>query len=747
MPPPAAARYAEAMRLLVMLPLALLLRAQSGPANAGFEQGAVGQPPAGWLVPAASTFRAAITDRNCKTGKQCAIMERDRSGGPQDFGNLMQMLDAAPYRGKTVRLRAAVRTELARAQMWLRIDRPNQAMGFFDNMNDRPIVLSEWRDYEITGDVADDAQAIALGVMAFGEGRVFVDDVSLTVVAGAVTEPAEPPRPLTARGLDNEIAFARLLGYVRHFHPSDQAAKTDWSDFAIRGVRAVEDSADAAALARKLESLFAPVAPTVRVFVTGQAPALPAELRLPPAGGFKVIRWNHYGFGDGAIKSAYHSERVPDCSADPAKPFAADLGGGVSCLVPLALYTGSAGTLPHREMPPPTAPPRRTAADRATRLAGVMLAWNVLEHFYPYFDVVRTGWPAELTEGLASAATAADTRAYYETLSRLAAALHDGHAHVNGDDGKPAARARLPLAWDWIEGRLVVTQVAEAAGAHVVRGDVVLSIGGKPTGDVLRDTEALISGATPQWIRARALTELAICERGSIVTLGIAPGGDASRMQRFGVPCNSEGLTEKRPGSITELEKRIWYIDLNVVTDQDFTAAVFKLAEARGLIFDLRGYPRMSPVFLQHLSATPLDSAQWHIPLVQRPDHQDLTFARTAGWNLQPVKPLFTANRVFLTGGGAISYAESCMGIVEAYKLADIVGGTTAGTNGNVNTILLPGGYSISFTGMKVLKHDGSQHHGVGIRPTVPVERTRQGVAAGRDEVLERGLALVRSRM
>ncbi len=29
---------------------------------------------------------------------------------------------------------------------------------------------------------------------------------------------------------------------------------------------------------------------------------------------------------------------------------------------------------------------------------------------------------------------------------------------------------------------------------------------------------------------------------------------------------------------------------------------------------------------------------------------------------------------------------------------------------------------------MKVLKHDHSQHHGIGILPTVPVNRTRKGL-------------------
>jgi C-terminal processing protease CtpA/Prc len=83
------------------------------------------------------------------------------------------------------------------------------------------------------------------------------------------------------------------------------------------------------------------------------------------------------------------------------------------------------------------------------------------------------------------------------------------------------------------------------------------------------------------------------------------------------------------------------------------------------------------------------------------------------------------------------------MGIVEAYRLGEIVGEATAGTNGNVNPFVLPGGYSVSWTGMQVLKHDGSRHHGVGIRPTIPVQRTRAGVAAGRDELLERAVEVV----
>lgn len=108
-----------------------------------------------------------------------------------------------------------------------------------------------------------------------------------------------------------------------------------------------------------------------------------------------------------------------------------------------------------------------------------------------------------------------------------------------------------------------------------------------------------------------------------------------------------------------------------------------------------------------------------------------------------PYEPHLAARRAFITDGRAISYAESYIGIVEGYRLGEIVGEATAGTNGTLNNISLPGGYTLRFTGMRVQKHDGSQHHGVGILPTVPVARTYDGVAAGRDELLEKAIEVV----
>lgn len=265
------------------------IHAQSSPAdspatraslvNPDFEEGSVGRAPDGWRSSASSAdYEAKVVEGNPKTGRRAALLQSVSAtqADARAFGNLMQAIDAAPLRGRRVRFRAAVRVEGdaagAQAQLWLRVDRAGKQMGFFDNMDDRPVTSGAWQYHEIVGDVAEDAAVVNLGLLLLGKGRAWLDDVSLADLGRPVTS-AEPARPLSKRGLENLIAFTRLLGYVRHFYPSDEAAAADWNVFAVEGVRAVEEATDAADLARKLETLFRPLAPNLRVFPTGRRPA------------------------------------------------------------------------------------------------------------------------------------------------------------------------------------------------------------------------------------------------------------------------------------------------------------------------------------------------------------------------------------------------------------------------------------------------------------------------------------------
>ncbi|HEY0558133.1 MAG TPA: hypothetical protein VGG20_28035, partial [Thermoanaerobaculia bacterium] len=85
--------------------------------------------------------------------------ERIDERSPPGFGTLVQAIAPGDLRGKRVRLRATVRTEVqvgGFAQLGLRVDRAGGRPGFFDNRADRPIRDATWKTYEIEGDVAAD---------------------------------------------------------------------------------------------------------------------------------------------------------------------------------------------------------------------------------------------------------------------------------------------------------------------------------------------------------------------------------------------------------------------------------------------------------------------------------------------------------------------------------------------------------------------------------------------------------------
>ena len=564
-------------------------------------------------------------------------------------------------------------------------------------------------------------------------------------------------------------AFAEALGYVRFFNPSEGALHVNWDAFAVHGMRAVESAKTPERLVSTLRALFAPIAPDVRFTRAGT--------RLPaiaiPRNATHVVYWRHYGIGtpSGGVsavnpQSIYHSERVVAPLADvgrpvaipnqgrmlvaqarvpdPAHPVSVKLEGGVTMIVPVALYTTDS-TIDDSLRTSRAAPvsERFVAGDRATRLGAVALAWSLFEHFYPYFDVVKTDWLAARTAALRSAAIDPNSNAFDATMDRLIAALHDGHGRANRSS-RSLATADVQLTW--AEGHVIVTSVGDAIGARGVRrGDEVIGVDGREIRDVLADKTSRISGATPQWVRWRAVSELLVGDVATPVQLRLRGADGATREATIarGAPTP----TVPRVDKIAEVSPGTMYVDIGRITDKDFEEALPQLERARAIIFDMRGYPRTvnTVAIFSHLTDSMIHSAHFKTPVVTMPKFRNVGYFDGA-WDIAPAAPRLKARIVFLSGGGAISYAESTLGVVEAYRLGDVVGEPSAGTNGNVNPFTLPGGYTVSWTGMLVEKRDGTPHHGVGIVPTVPVSPTVAGVRAGRDEVLEKAIELVKTK-
>lgn len=178
------------LRLLIAFVVTpLLVIAQTGPVNLDFRQGELGSAPSGWdALHHKQGFRVRITDEGVKPGSRCVVLEGRDDGAAASTGSLMQSFSAAAYRNYKVRFRASVRVvpdgsfavSQCQARMWLRVDLPAKigAVGFLDDMNDRPITSGESKLYQITGSVDEEAETITIGIMLLGSGRAFVDEVT-----------------------------------------------------------------------------------------------------------------------------------------------------------------------------------------------------------------------------------------------------------------------------------------------------------------------------------------------------------------------------------------------------------------------------------------------------------------------------------------------------------------------------------------------------------------------------------------
>ena len=601
-------------------------------------------------------------------------------------GVVTQGVDARAFRGREVRLRAFLRTDVrgltSQAQLWLRVDRAGGQRGFFDNMLDRPVRVRTWTEFEVKGPVADDAERIVFGAILNGHGGLWLDDVRLETKAA---EGDWEAAPIMNAGFEDK---------------GQDELPVNWTT-AVQGClyRVVPDNPRGGGFSLRMEGRQIPRAD--RLFE--------AESRVGD-----VIR----------------------------KP----LDVGLSCVVPLALWSDEKTTLPQGDAAAigeltaaldEIAARKLTAEDEDVRLGGVVIAWNVFQHFFPYFDQVPVDWDDVLTRSLEKALADRTAGDFAATLKRMDAALQDGHGNVIYR--KPGLETGPPFVVGWVEASVVITKSLDPETFRP--GDIILALDGRPADELVKESWDLMSGS-PQWK-----------EHKFSWTFGSGPAGSTAkvRLRRDGQELEASFVRPQSPPSqpaagpgLRKLDGGVYYVDLSVATWDEIAAKLAEIAAAKGVVFDLRGYPNGTHMILTHLLRAPDSSRAWmRIPQVIVPDHDSPLTYLELGWGLPALSPHIRGRVVFITDGRAISYAESVMGFVEHYKLGEIIGEPTAGANGNVNFVQLPGGFRITWTGMRVVKHDGSQHFTVGIRPTIPLKPTVKGIREGRDELLEKALETI----
>jgi len=199
------------------------------------------------------------------------------------------------------------------------------------------------------------------------------------------------------------------------------------------------------------------------------------------------------------------------------------------------------------------------------------------------------------------------------------------------------------------------------------------------------------------------------------------------------------------------LNGNIGYVNMGSLSRQRIDQMFDTLMQTRAIIFDIRNYPQgtawnIVPRLTDHDSV----AVKFGKPYVTYESINSPLIFKVSEYfivNADKTKPSYKGEIIMLCNEETQSQAEYTIMMFQgaAGKRVTVIGSHTAGADGNVTAVRLPGGYTSYFSGLEVLYPDGSQTQQTGIRINIKVEPTVKGSREGKDEVLQRAIKFIES--
>jgi len=674
------------------------------------------------------------------SGRGAVRLERN-ANSPNSFTSIARQIPM-DFEGKTIEFSGFLRTESVTGfvGLWMREDGPAGAVQF-DNMQSKKLKgTTDWTEYTIRLPLDMRAKTLYFGVLLSGEGKAWIDDLSLLVDGKSIDEaPERIIEPtvldtdqefntgsgihisaLTGNQIENLVIFGKVWGFLKYHHPEIAKGNLHWDFEMLRLLQKVLDTEDSSHLQQILTTWVAGIGVPESC---DPCATEPEDLHLsPPVGWIKDQRTLGTGLSD-QLQHIYTNRFSGD------KQFYVSMAQNVRNPLFENELTYSDGDLP----------------DAGFRILALYRLWNIIEYWFPYRDLLDDNWDDVLREFLPRFVEAESWDQYKLVLLSFIARIHDTHANLwSGLDVRPpVGSCSWPVEARFIEGKATVTAFTDSSfistsGLEI--GDIITAVDGV-------SIDALIEEWSPFYCASNQTTLMRDIARN---LSGGACGESNATIERQGrtltvqlprTPNSSrQPIPHDRPGETFQLlSPDIAYIKLSSIRISDVPDYLERASGTSGLVIDIRNYPSEFVVFAlgRHLVEQPTPFARFTRGVLDNPG----AFTWTDPLKLFPVTPGYKGKIAILVDEVSISQAEYTAMAFRAAPGAVVIGSTTAGADGNVSGIPLPGGLQTMISGIGVFYPDKSPTQRVGIIPDIVVKPTREGIRTGRDEILEAALS------
>jgi C-terminal processing protease CtpA/Prc len=706
--------------------------------NLAFEGCQAGALPPGWRGGPMGTLFA--DEKVFHAGASAGRIERtaESKGTFSTFTATIPM----DFAGTAIELRGFLKTENVEggAGLWLREDDESGSVAF-DNMQKRSVLgTTDWTEYTIRLPIEPAGRKLFFGALLSGKGKVWVDDLQLLVDGKPIKDAPKAEHPKTVLETDTEfdagskvtidaltpvqtancVTLGKVWGFLKYHHPKVVSGAVHWDYELFRVMPRVLAAADQAGAQKAILDWAKALGD---VAACDPCASLPEGLAIKPD-----VSWIHDRARLGAPLSEFLERVYRNRPAGAEQAYVAKMAG-----------VGNPEFRREKNYADPSLP------DAGMRVLALYRWWNIIEYWSPYRDIIGADWNAVLPEFLPRMVAATDLNRYRSEMLALISRLHDGHANLWGalESRPPRGDCRIPVRLQFVEGKAVVvgfTQETWGPATGLKVGDAILALDGVPIERLIEGWKPYYSASNDVARMAAIMTELTVGTCGAVKVGAERAGAPlvlATERRPNGDLDLQGGRTHDLPGPpFRRLSPEVAYLKLSAVKIEEIPDYLRGAAEAKGWIIDIRNYPSQFVVFALggHFVDERTPFSRFTVGDTANPGAFDWTDPALA---LTPLPPAYVRKVVVLVDETSMSQAEYTAMAFRASPSAIVVGSTTAGADGNVSSVPLPGGLQSLISGIGVFYPDRRSTQRVGIVPDVEAHPTIAGIREGRDEVLE----------
>ena len=387
------------------------------------------------------------------------------------------------------------------------------------------------------------------------------------------------------------------------------------------------------------------------------------------------------------------------------------------------------------------------------RMLALFRYWNVINYFFPYKKLIGQSWETVLPRYIPKFEANKDAADYQMTVRELVTEMRDSHGGTRNANASMERMGTFQPAMfvGYVEEKSVVTKVLDAT-LPIKVGDVILTVDDEPVEKKRAAIARYIASSTPQWLERLVHFRLLLGPKDSVVKLRVR--GTDGQVRDVTLPRSQSIMdpkladTLKRTTPVVEvLASGFGYVDLARLQGGEVDKMFETIKNTPAVIFDMRGYPNGTAWSIAPRLTEKKDvvAALFSRPFLEAPSMSDSEYAYTPEYSFAQKIPerkgdVYKGKVAMLINEDAISQSEHTCMFFEAATDVTFIGTPTAGANGDVTYMVLPGNLQVSFTGHNVRHADGRQLQRVGIQPTIRVAPTIRGIIEKRDEILERAI-------